>query len=47
METFDALLAVCEGNRPRPTNDQYIMSSLGVFFDVNLGKLLNKRLSCQ
>ena len=38
METFPALLALCEGNPPRP-----VTRSFDVFFDLRLNKRLSKQ----
>ena len=40
METFSALLAICEGNVAVG------MRIIGVFFVVSLDKLLNKKSKC-
>ena len=42
METFSALLAICAGNSPVPTQRPVTQS-----FDVLIGLRLNKRLSKQ
>ena len=46
METFSALLALCEGNSPVTgefPSQRPVTRSLDVFFDLNLNKRLNKQ----
>ena len=45
METFSALLALCEG-KPPVTSKRSITPSFDVFFDVRLSKRLSKQLWC-
>ena len=48
METFSALLAICAGNSPVPSEfptQRPVTRSFGVFFDQRLNKLLNKQSS--
>ena len=42
METFSALLAICEGNSPVPTQ-RPVTRNFDVFFDLRLNKRLNKQ----
>ena len=46
METFSALLAICAGNSPVPTEfpgQRPVTRSFGVFFDLRLNKRLSKQ----
>ena len=46
METFSALLAICEGNSPLPgefPSQSPVTHSFGVFFDLRLNKRLRKQ----
>ena len=46
METFSALLALCEGNSPVPgefPSQRPVMRSFDVFFDLRLNKWFNKQ----
>ena len=43
METFSALLAICEGNSPVPGKFPAQMRSFDIFFDLRLNKRLSKQ----
>ena len=46
METFSALLAICAGNSPVPSElpaQRPVTRSFDVFFDLRLDKRLNKQ----
>ena len=46
METFSALLAICAGNSPVPSEfptQRPVTRSFGVFFDLRLNKRLSKK----
>ena len=46
METFSALLAICAGNSPVPSDfpaHRPVTRSFGVFFDLRLNKRLSKQ----
>ena len=50
METFPALLALCEGNPPvtgRFPSQRPVTQSFNVFFDLHLNKQLNKQSRCR